>query len=69
MKKATILFMMFLVIFCFVGCSSEDISSVSSEAENTAESQMEQMNPSSFVKNTRILDVINNLSFGDYGRF
>lgn len=68
MKKATILFMVFLVIFCFAGCSSEDTSSVSSETENTAESQMEQMNLSSFDKNTRITDVINDSSFGDYGR-
>ncbi|MFR5080486.1 MAG: hypothetical protein ACLTDX_21795 [[Clostridium] innocuum] len=37
MKKATILFMVFLVIFCFAGCSSEDTSPVSSETENTAE--------------------------------
>lgn len=29
---------------------------------------MEQMNLSSFDKNTRIADVINNSSFGDYGR-
>lgn len=34
MKKATILFMIFLVIFCFAGCSSEDTSSVSPETEN-----------------------------------
>lgn len=68
MKKATILFMMFLVISCFVGCSSEDTSSAASETENTAESQMEQMNLSSFDKNTRIADAINNSSFGDYGR-
>ncbi|MFR2740221.1 MAG: alpha/beta hydrolase [[Clostridium] innocuum] len=68
MKKATILFMVFLVIFCFAGCSSEDTSPVSSETENTAESQMEQMNLSSFDKNTRITDVINDSSFGDYGR-
>lgn len=68
MKKATILFMVFLVIFCFAGCSSEDTSSVSSETENPAESQMEQMNLSSFDKNTRITDVINDSSFGDYGR-
>ncbi|MFR5080487.1 MAG: hypothetical protein ACLTDX_21800 [[Clostridium] innocuum] len=29
---------------------------------------MEQMNLSSFDKNTRITDVINDSSFGDYGR-
>ena len=68
MKKATILFMIFLVIFCFAGCSSEDTSSVSSETESPAESQMEQMILSSFDKNTRIADVINDSSFGDYGR-
>ena len=34
MKKVTILFMIFLVIFCFAGCSSEDTSSVSPETEN-----------------------------------
>ncbi len=67
MKKATILFMIFLVIFCFTGCSSEGTSSVSSETENTVESQMEQMILSSFDKNTRIADVINDSSFGDYG--
>ncbi len=68
MKKATMLFMIFLVIFCFIGCSSEDTSSASSETENTTESQMVQMNLSSFDKNTSIADVINDSSFGDYGR-
>lgn len=68
MKRATIFFMIFLVFFCFAGCSSEDTSSVSPETENTAESQMEQMNLSSFDKNTHITDVISNSSFGDYGR-
>ena len=68
MKKATILFMMFLMISCFVGCSSENTTPAGSETENTAESQMEQMNLSSFDKNTRIADVISNSSFEDYGR-
>lgn len=68
MKKATILFMMFLMISCFVGCSSENTTPAGSETENTAESQMEQMNLSSFDKNTHIADVISNSSFGDYGR-
>lgn len=60
--------MVFLVIFCFAGCLAEATSSGSSKTENPAESQMEQMNLRSFDKNTRITDVINDSSFGDYGR-
>lgn len=68
MKKATVLFMIFLMVSCFVDCSSENTPSVGSKTESTAGSQMEQMNLSSFDKNTRIADVMNNSSFGDYGR-
>lgn len=66
MKKVTITLVVLLLIFSFAGCSPKEITSVPSETESTSETQMQQTGD--FDKNTRITDVINNPSFGDYGR-
>lgn len=68
MKKVMITFVVLLLIFSFAGCSSNEMESVDDESENTSEAQMQPTESGDFDKNTRITDVINNPSFGDYGR-
>lgn len=66
MKKVTSTLVVLLLIFSFAGCSPKEIASIDPETESASETQMQQAGD--FDKNTRITDVINNPSFGDYGR-
>lgn len=66
MKKVTIILVALLLIFSFAGCSPKEIVSARPETESTSETQMQQTGD--FDKSTCITDVINNPSFGDYGR-
>lgn len=75
MKKAMMTPAVLFLVFSLAGCSSNQITSAYIEEEIASETQMQQTKTQmqqsetdSFEKNTRIDDVINNPSFGEYGR-
>lgn len=68
MKRVFPIAVLFLTIFCSVGCSYKVSSFAPTGTENVVHVQTERLELNDFNKNTYIEDVRNDTVFGDYGK-